>query len=590
MRVRVSFLVTVFALLISFASAQVTLQPWTEVFGTVNGQQLGKYVNRISPSANLPYKAAASKVGSTGIYRLNSPTDTSTQRVFFGENLLTGDLNNDGHTDVVVTKSLNGWDTVSVYWGTATGIDTLNPLKIPGDAQGVNFGASCIADVNNDGHPDLICCEPNYGLDQGKVSVHLGPNITSTPSAFIIGDSIRSGLGGVARVGDLNNDGFNDLIIRGWNQAGPSASRYDYINIYWGTGIDTLNLSLGMQLRGASLVSTGLACFDANGDGIEDLLWTNQDSLDWIYVHLGGSSFSFTPNLRLRDPQFAEFGTAITNAGDMNGDGHEDVVVGAYFSNNPGFIYVYGGGPRIDQYFDAAVGMTALSYFGYSVSSVGDVTGDGLADIIIGAPNYEFGDQRGCWGIFKGDSTIRVTSVSEAHELPKAITLHQCYPNPFNPTTKIEYELQQRASVTLKVYNLLGEELRTLVNATQDAGQYAVQFDARGLAAGTYFYEIIVRTEDGTITRETKKMLLLSERERREQDEYRQHLLTRGRAGDEAARRELARLEDEHVGGRLKRFLMPLDQKPDTILYLKDATVYFYDKDISRLKAIGVLP
>lgn len=105
---------------------RVTLQPWVEVFGTVNGQQLGKYVTGITPSANLPYRAAVSQNGSMSFFRLNSPTDTAAQLTLLGENALTGDLNNDGWTDIVIGKSVNNYDTVYIYWGTSTWIDTLS--------------------------------------------------------------------------------------------------------------------------------------------------------------------------------------------------------------------------------------------------------------------------------------------------------------------------------------------------------------------------------------------------------------------------------------------------------------------------------
>jgi hypothetical protein len=176
-------------------------------------------------------------------------------------------------------------------------------------------------------------------------------------------------------------------------------------------------------------------------------------------------------------------------------------------------------------------------------------------------------DQSGWyWGIFKGDSTIRVTGVIEENELPGAIRLHQAYPKSFNPTTTIEYDLKQRSFVTLKVYNTLGQEIRTLINKEQDAGQHSIQFDGKGLSSGTYFYEIIVQGPDGTTTRQTKKMLLLSEREKQAEDEYERHLLTIGLAGDDAALKELARLQYKHAGGRFKQFVMDPDYAlPDSI-------------------------
>jgi hypothetical protein len=65
-----------------------------------------------------------------------------------------------------------------------------------------------------------------------------------------------------------------------------------------------------------------------------------------------------------------------------------------------------------------------------------------------------------------------------------------CYPNPFNPTTAISYELSANCFVSLKVYDVLGREVRTLVNEVKRIGRYEVNFDAGGLASGAYFYSI----------------------------------------------------------------------------------------------------
>jgi hypothetical protein len=68
--------------------------------------------------------------------------------------------------------------------------------------------------------------------------------------------------------------------------------------------------------------------------------------------------------------------------------------------------------------------------------------------------------------------------------------LYQNYPNPFNPTTTINYELPLKAFVTLKVYDLLGREVKTLVNKEQQPGKYSVTFKANGLSSGVYFYRL----------------------------------------------------------------------------------------------------
>jgi photosystem II stability/assembly factor-like uncharacterized protein len=76
-------------------------------------------------------------------------------------------------------------------------------------------------------------------------------------------------------------------------------------------------------------------------------------------------------------------------------------------------------------------------------------------------------------------------------ELPQSYTLNQNYPNPFNPSTTIEYSIPTAGSVQLKVYDMIGREVATLVNQEQVAGKYAVMFDARTLASGVYFYRLV---------------------------------------------------------------------------------------------------
>jgi hypothetical protein len=87
--------------------------------------------------------------------------------------------------------------------------------------------------------------------------------------------------------------------------------------------------------------------------------------------------------------------------------------------------------------------------------------------------------------------------------MPAAFGLDQNYPNPFNPTTQIEYQLPVAAHVTLKVYDVLGREVATLVNEIQDAGVYLATFDGTRLASGVYFYRLTASGKD-----QVRKMLL----------------------------------------------------------------------------------
>jgi hypothetical protein len=98
-----------------------------------------------------------------------------------------------------------------------------------------------------------------------------------------------------------------------------------------------------------------------------------------------------------------------------------------------------------------------------------------------------------------------VTSVEQiSNTLPKEFRLEQNYPNPFNPSTTIEFALPKRTSVTLKLFDLLGREVTTLVDEELQPGEYKVTFEAEGLPSGVYFYRI--QTE-GLVR--TKKLMLL---------------------------------------------------------------------------------
>jgi hypothetical protein len=88
--------------------------------------------------------------------------------------------------------------------------------------------------------------------------------------------------------------------------------------------------------------------------------------------------------------------------------------------------------------------------------------------------------------------------------LPKVFALEQNYPNPFNPSTVMSYQLPVASNVSLKVYDVLGREVATLVNGRQEAGRYSVSFNAASFASGVYFY----RLQAGNFV-QTKKMMLV---------------------------------------------------------------------------------
>jgi hypothetical protein len=106
-------------------------------------------------------------------------------------------------------------------------------------------------------------------------------------------------------------------------------------------------------------------------------------------------------------------------------------------------------------------------------------------------------------------NSVATELVSFERVLPELFELKQNYPNPFNPCTDISYSLPSGCHVTLDIYNLLGQKVRTLVNQSQEAGHYTVTWDGRDAdnrtaASGVYFYRI----KAGDFI-ESKKMVLM---------------------------------------------------------------------------------
>jgi hypothetical protein len=127
---------------------------------------------------------------------------------------------------------------------------------------------------------------------------------------------------------------------------------------------------------------------------------------------------------------------------------------------------------------------------------------DGKTDLAIIAADYNFGHD----SLFVLYNTGNVSGIREEtiQLIPENFSLSQNYPNPFNPTTTIEYTIPQAGLVTIKIYDILGREVTTLVNEEKDRGVYTINFDASQFASGLYFY----RLQAGSFI-ETKKMILL---------------------------------------------------------------------------------
>ncbi len=132
------------------------------------------------------------------------------------------------------------------------------------------------------------------------------------------------------------------------------------------------------------------------------------------------------------------------------------------------------------------------SYAGLSAGS-GEIPIEGEGKIQLAAP----------------DPAVALILSSGNEAFPAEFALSQNYPNPFNPTTVIRYNLMRPSQVTLRVYSILGEVVRELVNVRQEAGRHAVEFDARGLASGIYYYRLTAGGGGTNWFQETRKMVLV---------------------------------------------------------------------------------
>jgi hypothetical protein len=323
-----------------------------------------------------------------------------------------GDVNGDGYDDVIVGARLNDAGGTSagrayVYYG-GPAADTVADLTLTGAATFDAFGGSVsgAGDVNGDGYADVIVGASAAVSGAGRAYVYYGsPSANSVVDLTLTGAAAGDNFGtSVSGAGDVNKDGYADLIVGAHlnDVAGTDAGRaYVY---YGGPGADavpdlTVTGAAASDNFGASVSGAG----DVNGDGSADVivgaLWNDAGgaSAGRAYVYYGGPAADAVADLTLTGAAPGDqLGSSVSGAGDVNLDGYADVLVGAQGNDagnsEAGRAYLYHGGPGADAVADLILTEpAATSFFGGSVSDAGDVDGDGYPDVVVGAFGNDVG-------------------------------------------------------------------------------------------------------------------------------------------------------------------------------------------------------
>ncbi len=287
-----------------------------------------------------------------------------------------GDVNGDGFADAILGAPTS--NTVYVFHGSATGLTVAPSTTLTAGAGTTTFGAwvAPAGDVNGDGYGDAVVGAP--GSNRAYVYLGGATGLSSTPTT-LAGPAGSSNFGvTISTAGDVNADGYADVI------AGGDGSETAYLYLGSATGLGTTPTTVSAPSGASGFGRAVAAAGDVNGDGYPDVIIGAYASGTTYLYHGGASGLGATPATTLTAPGGAlQFGFAASSASDVNGDGYADVIVGAPMSNA---AYVFAGGAAGVSATVLTTLTSASSSFGRAVAYAGDTNADGFADVIIGAP------------------------------------------------------------------------------------------------------------------------------------------------------------------------------------------------------------
>ena len=342
---------------------------------------------------------------------------------FLGWSVATaGDVNGDGFSDVLVgalfyDNGENNEGRAFLYPGSPSGPATTPAWSYESNQALANLGRSVSAagDVNNDGYDDVIIGAPGYdtpAVDAGRAFLFMGSaaGLAVTPARTLGSAQAGASFGwSVATAGDVNGDGYADVIVGARLFDNGSLTDEGSASVFAGSvsglsGTPAITVEGGSA--GANFGRSVSTAGDVNGDGYADVIigssgYSNgQASEGRALVYLGSSGgLTATPGWSVESDQAgAEFGYSVSTAGDVNGDGYADVIVGSWLYDNgqidEGLAFIYhGSGTGLSTTAAWTVESDqAAAQMGWSVGTAGDTNGDGYADVIVGTLLWDNGE------------------------------------------------------------------------------------------------------------------------------------------------------------------------------------------------------